>query len=135
MERVNCVSDDIQKENPPAATSGLSQSEDGRPKIDSQEVDRAFHRILQCRYSVFAVINYDRLISSREWNESNICPGRRHALKRAVIDGYAVYNACFRSTTREEFLSLMEVDFKTFEDALNALGDNIGEPVHFWGRP
>ena len=57
MQRVNCVSEDAQKENPPAASGGLSELENNCPLIDSQIFDNACHSTMQSLYIVETVIN------------------------------------------------------------------------------
>jgi hypothetical protein len=123
-----------QKENPPEDTSGLSESIKTGLSITSVEFDTAIHVIQQSRSAIRQVLKLDRLFCSRKWDSINIPPDRLRSVKRDLAAGFVIYSQCFRTDTRRAFKKTFGVSFRKFEIALQSLGDNIGEPVHRWGR-
>lgn len=136
--RANCEPvpgpDQGKKENPPGATSGLPENDfTSLSTITGNSVDNALYGILQCRRIVSDVKELAKRFTRRQIDSIEIAE-RQTCLKRTLNDGAIIYSRCFPTDVRESFSDLVGVSFEDFEAALLYISDELGAPLHWWGR-
>ncbi|MEM9618369.1 MAG: hypothetical protein AAF936_10450 [Pseudomonadota bacterium] len=133
MERETTVGK-TQKKSPSTAIDGLHENFDADlTSITSNSVDSALYGLLQCRRIVSDVKELAKRFTRRQIDSIEIAK-RQTCLKRTLNDGAIIYSRCFPTDVRESFGDLVGVSFEDFEVALLYISDELGTPLHWWGR-
>ena len=132
MVRVNSVGEDSpsKNENPPAATSGLSEnSHFARIELTSEQFTTAVYRFLQCCDIVETTKNIIKKFDDGTLKRDELSVDERKRFSVLVASGFEIYKAGFRHSVRSTFKEISGVDFDDFGEDLSALAIAIGEPI------
>lgn len=123
-----------QKENPPGATSGFPKKDITRlSTITGDFVDNA----------IFGAVQVQRIAEDVQNLAKQLCPGgvsdaeisqRSVYFMRILANGTMIYERGFSKEFRKYFRKLTGIKFEKFGEDLEYVSDNLGAPIHWWGR-